>query len=211
MDQLNHWEMLASQAEQEVTKEMLDRSPVRGAEMMERHSEGGECHCSYCEPTDNCTLDRGRQRGPDPVFHQDDCKVYRPEQEVEVYECKKLTHSEERARIKAIESENAKLPPLSHREINDPQIADKVATEYLKTYTNDEREKEIFGNLPKLKGVLVFYINVGQLPPAKADAFIERMQSHIEKKLPNRLPDTWTTLWLPTRDTDTHVETMRFD
>jgi len=33
----------------------------------------------------------------------------------------------------------------------------------------------------KIKGILVFYVDVGQLPPYKAEAFVERMKDQLNK------------------------------
>lgn len=60
----------------------------------------------------------------------------------------------------------------------------------------------------ELEGLLIFYVGVGQLPPQKADAFVERMKDQCAAL--QRLPATWDVVWIPVRNYETKVETIRF-
>ncbi len=83
----------------------------------------------------------------------------------------------------------------------------------------------------EIKGLLVFYINVGQLPPGKAEAFVHRMKISILDGLPHkndpstpdeeswsvgsakplRLPKSIDTIFVPQRTDSTSIEYIPFD
>jgi len=61
----------------------------------------------------------------------------------------------------------------------------------------------------ELKGILVFYIDVGQLPPFKAEAFVERMRDKLnERRMVDRLQKQgYEVMWLPVRPgSNTRIE-----
>jgi len=63
----------------------------------------------------------------------------------------------------------------------------------------------------KLEGVMVFYVDVGQLPPYKAEAFIDRMKDQFGKtKTYKKLKKAGVdTIWMPVRpNSQTRVEFM---
>lgn len=67
--------------------------------------------------------------------------------------------------------------------------------------------------VPKLEGFIVFFVNVGSLPPFKAEAFIERLKDQWKKGesshvyLQGRsLVSNWQTIWIPSRTQETHAE-----
>ena len=97
------------------------------------------------------------------------------------------------------------LPPLEH-----PNIADtEKLGEALSKYYSFIEAKKTKMDQPALQGILVFYIDVGQLSPVKAEAFIERMKDRV-KEIGDRMPSTWETLWLPIRTGNTKIEVIRF-
>jgi hypothetical protein len=49
-----------------------------------------------------------------------------------------------------------------------------------------------------LRGAVVFYVDVGQLPPEKAEGLVARLKENNAEFL-NALPKDITTLWLPVR------------
>lgn len=59
-----------------------------------------------------------------------------------------------------------------------------------------------------LKGLVVFYIDVGQLPPFKAEEFIDRMK---EKANLDRFPEEYGSMWIPIRAGKTRIEMLKFD
>lgn len=67
------------------------------------------------------------------------------------------------------------------------------------------------------RGVLVFYLNVGQLPPYKAEAFLERAKDQYMKAFEHGggsapLPKDITILFIPVRPPDeTFVDYIPFD
>jgi hypothetical protein len=65
------------------------------------------------------------------------------------------------------------------------------------------------------RGVLVFYVNVGQLPPNRAEAFLERMKASFlaapQENLAWKLPDDVGTFWIPVRNQDTYVDFISFE
>lgn len=63
------------------------------------------------------------------------------------------------------------------------------------------------GSTPKKeKGILCFYINVGQLPPYKAEAFMERYKEKFLKD--GEVSKRFITFWIPTRTQPTRVEIL---
>jgi hypothetical protein len=65
-----------------------------------------------------------------------------------------------------------------------------------------------------LKGILVFYINVGHLAPFRAEAFIERMKDKFKQDCfaENQvLPPDVGILWVPTRTVPTEVSYVAFE
>jgi len=72
-------------------------------------------------------------------------------------------------------------------------------------------------NIPNLDsdseadGIIVIYLNVGQLPPFKAEAFIDRMKDKFRVEDKNKILEKWTTLFIPVRTQDTRVEFIRFN
>ncbi len=60
----------------------------------------------------------------------------------------------------------------------------------------------------RLKGCLVFYIDVGQLPPYKAEAFVERMKDNFRSE---RLKKNYELIFVPVRPNgNTRVEFIPF-
>jgi len=61
-----------------------------------------------------------------------------------------------------------------------------------------------------LKGLLVFYIDVGNLPPEKSHAHLED-QKHRQEPALARLPEGWDTVWIAQRNVPSRIETIKFD
>jgi hypothetical protein len=55
----------------------------------------------------------------------------------------------------------------------------------------------------KLEGFIVFFVDVGSLPPFKAEAFINRLKDKWKK---SDLTVNWETIWIPSRTQETHAE-----
>lgn len=60
----------------------------------------------------------------------------------------------------------------------------------------------------KQKGIIVFTMNVGNLPPFKAEAWIERVK---DKFLKNTAHHEWQYIFLPVREQETKVEIFSFE
>jgi len=82
---------------------------------------------------------------------------------------------------------------------------------------NMERVDEVFNHREPstdrtdgLKGIVVFYIDVGQLPPQKAEAFIERIKED-NKALLDKLPSNVGTVFMPHRARPSKIEYVSFD
>lgn len=58
-----------------------------------------------------------------------------------------------------------------------------------------------------IRGLLVFYVNVGTLPIKKAELFVERMKQKIDL---TRIKKICEVTFIPTRDQHTHVEYIAF-
>lgn len=63
----------------------------------------------------------------------------------------------------------------------------------------------------KTKGLLIHYINVGQLPPFKAEAFIERWKDRIEKTGVREKLRDWEFMYIPTRTDDSRIVVLYLD
>lgn len=58
----------------------------------------------------------------------------------------------------------------------------------------------------EIKGLIVFYINVGQIPTEKAEEFVELHKEKI-KNIIEKLENTgWNLIFLPTRIGETRIE-----
>ena len=83
--------------------------------------------------------------------------------------------------------------------------------EYLPTFMRKEKKmteaKTPNINTPNIKGLLVIYVNVGQLPPYKAEAFVERLKDSIDLSATKRVCEV---IYIPTRDRPTGVEYIPF-
>jgi len=64
-----------------------------------------------------------------------------------------------------------------------------------------------------LKGILVFYINVGNLAPFRAEAFMERMKDNFKKTVNKDqiMPPDVAMIWIPTRTEPTEVGYVAFE
>ena len=58
------------------------------------------------------------------------------------------------------------------------------------------------------KGLLVIYVNIGQLPPFKANAFVEKMKESANLEATRKVCDI---LYIPVRDRPTKVEYIPFE
>jgi len=83
--------------------------------------------------------------------------------------------------------------------------------DYLPTFMRNETtmhecDEPIISDTPK-KGLLVIYINVGTLPPYKAEAFVERIKDKTDLKYTKQVCEV---IYIPTRDRPTAVEYIPF-
>jgi hypothetical protein len=60
------------------------------------------------------------------------------------------------------------------------------------------------------RGALVFYIDVGALPPPAAEAFIDKMRSQFFKNQSPRIPKDIATFFIPVRNQETLVDFVPF-
>lgn len=63
----------------------------------------------------------------------------------------------------------------------------------------------------KAKGFIALILNVGQLPPFKAEAFAERVKEQWRKQDLRKTLDDWELIILPVRDQETKIEIFAFD
>ena len=66
----------------------------------------------------------------------------------------------------------------------------------------------------KARGIIIFYMNVGMLPPIKAEAFIDRVKDRFmngEKDRNWELPDDVGVFFVPIRENKTRVQYINFD
>ncbi len=61
----------------------------------------------------------------------------------------------------------------------------------------------------EMKGVVIFYINVGQMPPYNADKFVARYKKAYEVAFKHMPPD-YAVIYVPVRTESTRVETLKF-
>ncbi len=87
----------------------------------------------------------------------------------------------------------------AEKKIKDEKI-EKLAIEKAKEMVDAEKE------VP-LKGVVVFYIDVGQLSPTKCEEFIDRMK---KKANLDRWPKEYESMWISTRTGGSRIEKIDF-
>lgn len=83
-------------------------------------------------------------------------------------------------------------------------------------YVPTDKEKKLFDNWNVLSpeknqtllGMVIFYIDVGQLPPFKAEAMVERMKDNLKN---SRLHENYEVLFVPRRCVPSAVEYIPFN
>lgn len=58
----------------------------------------------------------------------------------------------------------------------------------------------------ELKGAVIFYIDVGSLPPVNAEAFIDRIKERTSAFINDLNINGYRTVFLPVRNSQTRVE-----
>lgn len=62
----------------------------------------------------------------------------------------------------------------------------------------------------KLKGSLVLYLNVGNLPAKKCEEFVLNYKTQLEEWITNCKNEGYSFVIVPQRDSDTRIEQIRF-
>lgn len=179
-----------------------------------------DCKCTYCDPPDCCRPIHDQER----EYWEDHMESNKQE----AYTLKPMTQCEQDNFLKQCNEEESKFKIMDHpwlisedfnatrddlakwikqcndeeeekREIEVKQAADAIADEIVR-----ERLER------PMKGMLVMYIDIGQLDSAKGEALIDRMK---DKYLPviRRLPHDWDVIYVPTRQGGTRVEMMKLE
>lgn len=60
-----------------------------------------------------------------------------------------------------------------------------------------------------IEGLIVFYVEVGQMPPASISKYLQRVRANYELLLA-RLPDKYAVIFVPRRVQPSSVEVIRF-
>lgn len=63
----------------------------------------------------------------------------------------------------------------------------------------------------KVRGFMVFYLNVGALPPKKAEDYIKRVKETWIKEVKDELPEDIKIMCIPVREHDTCVEYLSLE
>ncbi len=63
-------------------------------------------------------------------------------------------------------------------------------------------------------GILVFYVNIGNIAPEEVDGYIESVQDAVKPK--DRMNEAdpinlWDLLFIPVRETETYIQVVRND
>jgi len=177
----------------------------------EIHPKG--CNCSYCDKApevETQTKEVGYQGYWD--------RPIPPMKGPETYTLKKRTEEEELAELARIQEEDANSAELGH-----PQLAEgadqandkwddflKSCMEGYVSSIGNRRHNGYYEENTKLKGILIFYINVGQLSLGDAESMIDRMKDKLSK-MTERLPEDWESVWMPVRQGDTRIEKVTFN
>jgi hypothetical protein len=66
-------------------------------------------------------------------------------------------------------------------------------------------------DVPNKKGIIVFTMNVGNLPPLKAEAYIERIKDQFRKSGNPQDWQDWQHIFMPVRHQETKVEIFSFE
>jgi hypothetical protein len=63
-----------------------------------------------------------------------------------------------------------------------------------------------------VEGLLIFYINLGNLPPFKAEAHMDRIKESLDMtNVIKRFKKVCEVIWIPVSDGSTRVEYISFD
>lgn len=225
------WRLLAEKGEVNLTAEYLKEAPPHtdgkdhpglyvAPELQKKHDT--DCKCTYCKPPAE-TLQPHQTR---PEY-----KYYRTDSPVK-FVSKLDTPEKIKAAYEQIKEVDKDLPPLDHHYVESQDGLDNTILSFMEKQDKESQEsnkiqgydfelknpyvKKKINKLDAdknsvLKGILVFHVSVGQLPPAKGEAFIDRLKQKYKNVL-DRLPKNWDTMWIPIRDhTGTRVEVIRLD
>lgn len=97
-----------------------------------------------------------------------------------------------------LEIENNRRQFARFKKLN-PDIMKEIATDDFAS-ERDERD---------LKGILVVYVNIGQLPPFRAEDWVCKLKDKFNPVL-KRVPLDYGVLWIPGRMEPTRIELIKF-
>lgn len=205
----NFWEKLSTKAQNvNVDESVLAKyGQIKLSNISANHTP--DCKCSYCDPADPIEASERTPSDPLTPSPEDFCVFlnahYQKAKPGDAGYYEGMTGEGLEQFANYVKATDKCLPPLDHPNITD----DKKLGEALSKYYSFVEAKKTKMDQPALEGILVFYIDVGQLSPEKAEAFIESMKDRV-RDIRDRMPSTWETLWLPIRAGSTKIEVIRF-
>jgi hypothetical protein len=199
-----------------VNKDLVEKCSniVKTSELKEKHDEN--CTCGHCQQVNQKMLDIGRNEPLVEVKLNNKNSMCETSVPVNV-ETYKFMAGEQLEKfisyVKASDECIAQGPPLEHPNVStwdDTKLALEKYKEYLHQDEEDVCCEKQSNEVQSLQGILIFYINVGQVPSDKAENKIKFMEDLFLKRMEGKFPESWKTLWLPVRDQATSVEVIRF-
>ena len=179
------------------TKTMPDISQTAEGE----HSQN--CKCTYCDPPPVAKATQTSEQFD-----------YKPPQwkTVETYKLHQFASTEEEHAVFEVYNENdmnrPSMPDLDMAQ-DDESALEKWDEFIACSTTYGSCRKEPIQNTAELKGLLIFYINVGNLSPGNAEDMIDFMKDKM-RRITDRLPKDWEEVWIPIKQGDTRIEKVTF-
>lgn len=166
-----------------------------------KHPE--HCRCGYCDPDNEMSIATMQKRAEfNPVeSDQQERIVLKPNSSIE--EIKNIISRQEERYNKEIAAGEI----LEHPDFLNADDMKRIINCWADTMGFNKIEEEEKA-LPRLEGVLIFYIDVGYLAPDKADAYLEEVKDKYAA-IKKRMPETWETTYIPTK-AQSRVEVIRF-
>lgn len=161
------------------------------------------CRCGYCDPDNEMSISAMRERSEfQPVdSNEQERIVLQPNSSIE--EVKNIISRHEKKYAEEIAAGRV----LEH-DLLDVGDMKRIMDCWGKLMVENQQEAEEAA-LPKLKGILVFYIDVGNLPRTEAEAFLDRVKERFAPTK-KRMPEEWEIMFMPVRGQSNSVEVIKF-
>ena len=173
-----------------------------------------DCKCSYCvsseavlHPHNSQYTGRYDRLNPDGVCVQPDELVSPPrtlsEQRQLFQECFEKDSQRELPEMKQDRDCPETIIKMWWKLLEDNPAIAGIHEEECEVEEEDEKEA------PKLKGLIVFYVEIGNIPPEKVESVIDRTKTNMAPIL-NRVPEEWGVIFTPSKVGEARTEVIKF-